>query len=150
MPYRKIAAILRRLDEPPIVNRVPFELFILALTFLTGTLILLRSPPRSIEVFLLPIIIYVWIGCLIVFPVVILYALLMKDRVAGLHLECYLLAPFGLVWAVYPLVVIVYSGDQAIIAAALGVTCSFSCVTTSVLIRRKLRRLGLWKLKIGS
>lgn len=137
--------ILDRLDEPPIVNRVPFQLWVMLASFNAGVgIFMAQEAPKSIAVNLSPFFLYVWVFMLIAFPVAILYSLLKKNRVDGLRLECYLLFPFGLTILVYPVAVVEYAGAQAIITALFSVCCALSCITTSIFIRRKLVRLRLW------
>lgn len=149
MPHRRaakfVAGVIKILDTPPIVNRIGFQLWVLILSIFTSISLLIAGVPPSIEQRLLHPFIYVWVASLFVLPLVIIYAMFKRDRINGLRLECYMLGPYGGVLLVYPIAVIARSGDQAIVTACFSLAAAGASLTTAWLIRRDLRRLGLWK-----
>lgn len=141
MPLR----LFRRLNEPPIVNRIAFELWLLVFSFLVGSiLIFTEEAPGSIDSLLPPFFLWVWSITLVIGPLVIAYSLTAKNRLQGLLLEFWTLIPYGLVWLLYGGAVAWVAGKQGLIAVGLACTACASCWTTSYLIRHELRRLGLW------
>lgn len=145
-----VRRFLRRLDQPPLVNRVAFEIWILAASFVSGLSILVADEqPDSIQSALEPAVVMVWAVAMIVGSLVIVYALLAKERLKGLLLEYWTLFPYGASLSLYGLVAILQIGLPALLPGLLSIGAGLACFTTAHLIKKTLDRAGLWKNGLG-
>lgn len=135
----------RRLNEPPITNRVAFEIWILLASFLSGLgIVISGQSPDTIDIVLVTPFLQLWVMGLLLGPTIIIFSLIRRNRLKGLILEYYTLIPFGAIIIFYGGNVLSQLGVSGILTAFTAISAGISCWTTAWLIRKKLKEAKLW------